>query len=101
MLLVAIGADVLAGRRRAKLGWCAVLVGGADKQDFGTRLTAKTGVHIGGQQRADEVAEMFDAVDVGNGAGHEIAGHGLHPLRGRRTLKNEKALPSGRKSSGS
>src|SRR6185295_6985565 len=44
---------------------------------------------------------MFDTVDIGNGAGHEIAGHGLHPFVRTPNPKNQKALPSGRKSSGS
>src|SRR4029077_7293146 len=31
MLLLAKGADILSRCRRAELGWCAMLVGGADK----------------------------------------------------------------------
>src|SRR5215471_15175722 len=79
MLLVAICAHILAGRSGTELGRGPVLVGAANKQDRGARLTAEPCMHIGGQQRADQIAEMLNAVDVGNGAGDEIAGHGSHP----------------------
>src|SRR5215468_2080292 len=78
-----------------------MLVGAANEQDIGTSLPSEAGVHIGGQQRADEIAEMLDAVDVGNGARDEIAGHVRILAGGRRTPRNQKALPLWRKSSGS
>src|SRR5215831_20306987 len=78
-----------------------MLVGAANEQDIRTCLPPEAGVHIGGQQRADEIAEVLDAVDVGNGARDEIAGHVRILAGGCRTPRNQKALPLGRKSSGS
>jgi hypothetical protein len=78
-----------------------MLVGAANEQYLCTRLSAESGMHIGGQQRAYEVSKMLDAVDIGNSAGDEIAGHARILVGGRRTPKNQKALPLGRKSSGS
>src|SRR5215831_12251814 len=101
MLLVAICAHILAGRSGTELGRGPVLVGAANKQDRGACLTAEPCMHIGGEQRADQVAKMLDAVDVGNGAGDEIAGHGSHPSARTPNPENQKALPLGRKSSGS
>src|SRR5262249_2110405 len=79
VLLVAISTRILAGSRRADLGRRAVFVRAADEKDLGARLAAEACVHICRQQRADEVAEVLDAVDVRNGAGDEIAGHGSYP----------------------
>ena len=78
-----------------------MLVGAANEQDIGARLPSEASVHIGGQQRADEIAEMLDSVDVGNSARDKIAGHIRILAEGRRTPRNQKALPLGRKSSGS
>ncbi len=69
MLRVAIGADVLPGLDRAELGRRAVLVGAADEQHLVAELPAETCMHVGRQQRAREVAEMFYAVDVGKRTG--------------------------------
>src|SRR5262249_54831478 len=78
-----------------------MLVGAANEQDIRTGLPPEAGVHIGGQQRGDEIAEVLDAVDVGNGTRDEIAGHVRILAGGCRTPRNQKALPLGRKSSGS
>src|ERR1700730_10063184 len=101
MLLVAVCAHIRAGRSRAELGRCAVLVGTTDVQDLSVCLTAEPCMHIGGQERAEKIAEMLDAIDVGNGAGDEIAGHGSHPSARTLIPENQKALPRERKSSGS
>src|SRR5262249_28311670 len=104
VLIVAVGADVLSGRERAELGRRAVLVGAADEQHLVAELAAEARVHVGRQQRADEIAEMFDAVDVRNGAGDQDPAHG-DVLRLRETRRarwgKEKALPRVRKGLGS
>ncbi len=65
MLLVAIGRDVEAGRLGAELGRSAVLVGRADEQHLVADLAAISRMDVGGEERAGEIAEMLDAVDVG------------------------------------
>ncbi|MHC2424351.1 hypothetical protein ACVIST_001096 [Bradyrhizobium elkanii] len=70
-------ADILSGLDGAELGRRAVLVGGADEEHVVTDLAAEAGVDVGGQQRADQIAEMLDAVHIGKGAGDENFGHGL------------------------
>src|SRR5215831_14136274 len=77
MLLVAIRAYGLAGCGGSQLGRGTMLVGAANEQHIGTGLPAKSCVDIGGQQRTNKVAEMFDAIDVGNGAGQEITCHSI------------------------
>jgi hypothetical protein len=42
-----------------------VLVGAADEQYLVAELAAETRMHIRGQKRADEIAEVLDAVDIG------------------------------------
>src|SRR5262245_2175049 len=64
VLRVAIAPHVLAGRERAELGRRAVLVGAADEQHLVADLAAETRVHVRGQERADEVAEVLNPVDV-------------------------------------
>jgi hypothetical protein len=53
-----------------------VLVGGAQEQDLVAAAAQVAGVKVGGELGADEVAQMLDAVDVGDGGGDEVAGHG-------------------------
>jgi hypothetical protein len=48
-----------------------VLVGGTQEKHFDTALTGETTVDVGRQHRPHEVAEMLDAVDVGQRAGDE------------------------------
>ena len=97
VLRVAIGLQVLSSRERAELGRRAVLVGAADEQDFVADLAAKAGVHVGRQQRTDEVAEVLDAIDVGQGTGDQNpVAHGSRPsLETRRTPTNEKPSRGG------
>ena len=40
------------------------------------RAPQVAGVKVGRQLAADQVAKMFDPVDVGNGGGDEVSGHG-------------------------
>ncbi|MGF6305889.1 hypothetical protein ABIB82_000691 [Bradyrhizobium sp. i1.8.4] len=76
MLRIAERPDILSRLDGAELGGCAVLVGGADEEHVVTGLPAEAGMDVGGQQRADEVAEMLDAVHVRQRAGDENFGHG-------------------------
>ena len=81
-------ARAIVGDRQAcglcrELGRRAVLVGAAEEQHLVAGLPAKAGMDVGGQQRAGEIAEMLDAVDVGQGAGDQELGHGtLRSCRG-------------------
>ena len=66
--------------RQPRLGRCqfrrgAVLVGGADEQDLVAAGPAEPGIGVRRQLRADQVAQMLDAVDVGQGRGDENARH--------------------------
>jgi hypothetical protein len=55
-------------------------------------------VDIGGKQRAGEIAEVFDAVHIGKGAGNENPGHGsILSRKGMPNPVNQKALPRDRK----
>jgi hypothetical protein len=62
-----------------ELGGCAVFVRTAEKQHLVPGLPAKTRMDVGRQERSDEVAEMFYAVDVGKCAGDQKLGHGISP----------------------
>ena len=76
--LVHLGAeDVhrLAGLGGGKLGRSAVLVGGADEHHLIAPRPLEAGKQIGGQLAADQVPQVLDAVDVGDGRGDEMAGH--------------------------
>ena len=75
MLRIAVVPHVRAGLDRAELGRRAVLVGAADEQHLVSDLAAETRMHIGGQKRADEIAEVLDPVDVGQRAGDQNFAH--------------------------
>lgn len=75
VLPLAIGGDVQPGLGGGQLGRGAVLVGGAEEQHLVADLAAEAGVDVGRQQRPGEVAEMLDAVDVGQRAGDQNLGH--------------------------
>ncbi len=77
VLLVAIGGHVLPRRGGGQLGRRAVLVGGADVEHLVPARPLEAGEHVGRQHRARQVAQVLDAVDVGQGRGDEDAGHGL------------------------
>ena len=70
VLLITIRTNIPSGLERCQLRRCTVLVGPADEENLVPDLTPKTRMHVGRQQRPDQVAEMFDAVDVGQGAGN-------------------------------
>ena len=64
VLGIAIGAHLLPGLDGAELRRRAVLVGAADEQHLVADLAAEARVHVRRKQRADEVAEVLDAIDV-------------------------------------
>lgn len=67
--------DIFAGFLRCDFGRGAVLVGRAKEQNLVAPRTAVAGVKIGGQLRADEVAEVLDPVDIGKRGSDERACH--------------------------
>ena len=76
----------LARLGRSKLCRGSVFVRGAEKQHLVTPRTLVAGIEIGGQLAADEVAQMLDPVDVGNGGGDEMSSHASASGRSRRPL---------------
>src|SRR5262245_39789667 len=78
----------------SQFGRSAVLVRPTNEEHFIAELPAKPRMDISRQQRAHKIAEMLDAVHIGNSAGDEKLGHRLRPSSslGRRT-RNAKALP--------
>ncbi len=76
VLLGAIFFDRLAGRARRELRRRSVLVGGAQEQDVKPLRPLEPREDVRRQHRADEIAEMLDAVDVGQRGRDQNAGHG-------------------------
>src|SRR5262245_5334562 len=72
---VAIFAHVLARLLGGQLGRRAVLVGGANEKHLMALQPAKARMHVRGQLRAGEIAQVLDAVDIGKRGRDEIAGH--------------------------
>jgi hypothetical protein len=90
MLARAIRRDRQALGLGGELGRCAVLVGAAQEQHLVSGLAPETGVDVGGQQRAREIAEMLYAVDVRKRAGDQEFGHGsLRVCRQQKALRAE------------
>jgi hypothetical protein len=83
VLFVAELPDVLPSRERAEFGGRSVFVRPADEEDFVADLAPKSRVDVRWKKRADEIAEMLGAVDVGQRAGDEELGHGTRPSRAR------------------
>ena len=79
VLFVAEGAHVLPGFQRGKFGWCAVLIGRADEKDFMAARLFETGENVGRQHRADQRAQMLDAVDIRQCRGDQNPFH-VRPL---------------------
>src|SRR5262245_11664253 len=90
MLGIAIAADLLARFDGAELGRGAVLVGAADEQHLVAELAAEARVHVRRQQRADEIAEMLDAVDVGQRTGDQNLAHDTSVRERERLTRIEK-----------
>ena len=82
MLLVAIGAHILACGGGGQLGRGAVLVGGADIEDLVPLGPLEPRPDIGRQHRARQIPQVLDAVDVGQRRGDEDAGHDRPGVRG-------------------
>ena len=57
-----------------------MLVRGADVERLVALGALETGVDIGGQHRAGQIAEMLDAVDIRQGGGDEDTGHDAVPM---------------------
>jgi len=84
MLLAAIDLDRLAGFESGKFRRGSMLVRGADEQRVASPRPLKARVNIGRKHRADQIAQMLDAVDVRKRAGDEHArnaGTGSHTNR--------------------
>ena len=79
----AIGLDRFACLGGGEFGGGAVFVGGADEHDLVAARAHVAGEEVGGQLAADEVAEVLDPVDVGDGGGDENPCHvrAFRPVR--------------------
>src|SRR5579871_3872585 len=76
VLFGAISRDVLSRLESGDLGGRSVFVRGANEERVPPARTLETGKHICRQHRPHEVAEMLDAVDVGQRARDEDR---IHP----------------------
>src|SRR5689334_23932068 len=95
VLPIAILGDRQACGACGEFGWRAMLVGAAQKKDLVPRLPAKAGMDVGGQERAREIAEMLDAVDVRQRAGdQELRHRTLHRVGGHEKALREEGLES-------
>ena len=59
----------------SQFGRGAVFVRGAQKQHLVAAPALIAGKEVGRQLRADEIAKVFDAVDVRQGGGDQVTGH--------------------------
>ena len=75
MLLGAIGAHVLARFQRRQFRGRAVLVRRADVERLAPQHPVEARKDVGRQHRADQIAQMLDAVDVGQRAGDQYPCH--------------------------
>ena len=73
--LGAVSLDRLAGLGGGQFGGRAVFVGCADEHHLMPHRAVEAGEEVGGQLGADEVPQVLDPVDVGNGRGDEDACH--------------------------
>ena len=71
MLCVAEGLDVLVSLDGAELGGRSMFIGGTDEQNLVADLPSEACMDIGRKKRADEIAEVLDAVHVGQRTGNE------------------------------
>lgn len=67
--------DILMFFQRRQLCGRTVFVGCANKQNILARLAQKPRINVGGQHGADQIAQMFDAVDVRQRACNQIFRH--------------------------
>src|SRR5438132_4435112 len=84
MLLSAVLRDIEPRFCCGQLGGGPVLSCGADAQHLVTALAQVARVHVGGQHGADQVAQMLDAVDVGQRRRDQIS---HRPHRNRRSAR--------------
>ena len=73
--LGAIVRDRLASLCGGEFGGGSVFVCGAEEEHLMATLAQVAGVEIGGELGADEIAQMFDPVDVGDCRGDEVTCH--------------------------
>src|SRR5215471_9089246 len=73
--LVAIVAHWNAVFRGGELDRRAMLISGADRERLVAPRPAEPRIDVGRQHRANQIAEMLDAVDARDGAGDEDAFH--------------------------
>jgi hypothetical protein len=96
VLAGAIGRDVETCPGSGDLGRRAVLVRAAEKQRLAADLAMEAGMDVGRQERAGQIAEMLDAVDVGQGAGDQDFAHEFLRRFGR-GARRENEKPSARR----
>ena len=75
VLLVAEASNLLPGLDGAEFGGRTVFIGAANEKDVVADLSPETRMDIGRKQRANEIAEVFDAVHIGKRTGNENPGH--------------------------
>ena len=71
MLPVAEDGHLLARGQRAEFCRRTMIVGSAYEEHFVSKLSAEASVDVGRQEGADQIAEMLDTIDIGNGAGDQ------------------------------
>ena len=76
----AVFRDGLACFGGGKLGGCTVFVRGAEEQNLIAACAQVAGVKVGRQLRADEIAQMFDPVDVWDRGCDQNTCHGSSPV---------------------
>src|SRR5258705_12640532 len=96
VLFVAEGSYVLASLDGAEFGGRSMFLRAADKEDVVADLSAETRMHIGRKQRAGQIAEVLDAVHIGECTGDQNAGHGSDPTRMRMPNPQKSKSPSAR-----
>jgi hypothetical protein len=98
VLFVAEGLYILAGLNGTEFSGRSVFVRTADKEYIVADLSPEPCMYIGRKKRADEIAEMLDAVHVRKGTGNKRSGHGSDLSRVRMpNPENQKALPRDQK----
>ena len=73
--LGAVLIDGLSGLGCSQFGGRAVFVGGAQEQNLIAARTVVAGIKVRWKLASNEIAEVLDPVDVGDGTGDENAGH--------------------------
>src|SRR5258706_8123291 len=96
VLLVAEGSYILPGLDGAELSGRSMFIRAANEQDVVADLSPETRMDIGRKQRAREIAEVFDAVHIGQRTGNENPGHGSDLSRVRMPNPQKSKSPPAR-----